>query len=117
MHYSFIWGKDGSHVQAGRVREVEVQPRRQTPGLEPGDKVAGAVGGRKSPGDGTGRGGGPAETQATVLRQAASHSALLLPLPFWTRPAPPPLTLGAISCYLGPKVRWGIWFRWLPSPS
>lgn len=37
-------------------------PRSHTACLEPGDEVAGAVGGRQSLGDSTGWGGGPGET-------------------------------------------------------
>lgn len=55
--------------------------KTQTPGLEPCDEVAGAVGGRESPGDGTGRGGGPAETQTTGLGQEALNQC--------PAPAPP----------------------------
>ena len=56
------------------------------PGLEPCDEVAGAVGGRQSLGDGTGRGGGPGETQTTALGQEA-----LFPLPSPPEPRCHPL--------------------------
>lgn len=68
------------------------------------------MGGGKSPGDGTGRGGRPVETQTTVLGQKALNQCptpapALLDLNFtlWTRPAPPPLTLGGHSVTWGPS--------------
>lgn len=56
----------------------------KTADLEPSDEVAGSVRGRKSPGDGTGRGGRPAETQTTALGQEASNQWPTLLLPSWT---------------------------------
>lgn len=44
-----------------------------TPGLELCDKVAGAVGGRESPGDSIGRGGGPVRRQHSIETEPHSY--------------------------------------------
>lgn len=56
-------------------------PRRHSLSLELCDEVAVAVGGRKSPGDSTGRGRRPAERHTTVLVQEALHPWLYCPCP------------------------------------